>query len=363
MALQLGIVGLPNAGKSTLFTALTRSRVEIAVYPFTTVDPNVGVVPVPDPRLDVIAGITKPKRVVPATIQFVDIAGLVRGAHRGEGLGNQFLAHIREVDVIVHVVRCFPIGEIPHVMGEVDPIRDIEVVNTELALADLGSVERAKEKALSRAKAGDRKASEEVALFEKLIKVLNQGQPVRMLELTQEERKIVDSLKLLTAKPMVYVANVDEGGLNGSSWAAAVHRKAEQEGAQAVTICAKLEAELAELPEEEARQFLQELGVEEAGLVRLIHVGYKLLNLVTFFTTASQEVRAWPIPRGTLAPQAAGRIHSDMERGFIRAEVVHFADLVAAGSIERAREHGLVHLVGKDYIVQDGDIIYFRFAV
>lgn len=363
MALQLGIVGLPNAGKSTLFAALTRMRVDTAIYPFTTIDPNVGVVPVPDPRLDVIAGITKPKRVVPATVQFVDIAGLVRGAHRGEGLGNQFLAHIRDVDAIVHVVRCFPIGDIPHVMGEVDPIRDIAVVNTELALADLAWVERAKERALSRVKAQDRKAGEEVALFERLLDALDKGVPVRALELTQEARKIVEGLRLLTAKPVVYVANVDEEGLAGSPWAAEVHRLARQEGAQAVTICAKLEAELIDLPEGEARQFLKELGIEEAGLTRLVQVGYGLLDLITFFTTASQEVRAWPVPRGTLAPQAAGKIHSDMEKGFIRAEVVRFEDLVAAGSLERAREHGLIHLVGKDYVVQDGDIIYFRFAV
>lgn len=363
MALQLGIVGLPNAGKSTLFAALTRARVEIAIYPFTTIDPNVGIVPVPDPRLEVIAGITKPKRVVPATVQFVDIAGLVRGAHRGEGLGNQFLAHIRDVDAIVHVVRCFPIGGIPHVMGEVNPVRDIAVVNTELALADLAWVERAKERALSRVKAQDRKAWEEVSLFERLLDALDKGVPVRALELTREERKIIEGVKLLTAKPVVYVANVDEEGLTGSPWAAEVHRLARQEGAQAVTICAKLEAELIDLPEGEARKFLKELGIEEAGLTRLIQVGYGLLDLITFFTTASQEVRAWPVPRGTLAPQAAGKIHSDMEKGFIRAEVVHFEDLVAAGSLEKAREHGLVHLAGKEYIVQDGDIIYFRFAV
>lgn len=363
MGLKLGIVGLPNAGKSTLFTALSRTKAEVAIYPFTTIDPNIGVVPVPDPRLDAIAGITKPNRVVPATVQFVDIAGLVRGAHRGEGLGNQFLAHIREVDAIVHVVRCFPAGDVPHVMGEVDPVRDIEVVNMELALADLATVERAKEKVLSRVKAGDRKAGEEVALFERLMEALNRGRPARSLELTQEERKVLNGLKLLTGKPVVYVANVDESGLAGSPLAAAVHRLSEEEGARAVTICAKLEAELADLPEEEAGQFLKELGVEEPGLARLIQIGYSLLDLITFFTTASQEVRAWPVPRGTLAPQAAGKIHSDMERGFIRAEVIRFADLVAAGSLERAREHGLVHLAGKDYVVQDGDIIYFRFAV
>lgn len=362
MMLAIGIVGLPNAGKSTLFNALTCASVEVARYPFTTIAPHHGVVPVPDPRLAAVAAITHPDRVVPATVEFVDIAGLVRGAHRGEGLGNQFLAHIREVDAIAHVVRCFPAPDVPHVEGGVDPIRDIEVVETELALADLATVEREVERARVRVKAHAPTATEGVALLEALAGQLQRGIPLRHLPPDPRLATLVHPFRLLTAKPVVYVANVPEADLPDGSSADEVRRHALAQGAGVVILSAKLEAEATALSMEDAREVLAGFGLEEPGLPRLIQAAYDLLHVVTFFTTASKEVRAWPVPRGTPAPQAAGQIHTDMERGFIRAEVVPWDVLTAAGSMQVARERGLIRIEGKDYAIRDGDVVFFRVA-
>ncbi|MBI4276907.1 MAG: redox-regulated ATPase YchF [Armatimonadetes bacterium] len=364
MSLQVGIVGLPNAGKSTLFNALTRAAVETAAYPFTTIQPNLGVVAVPDPRLAQVAAVTHPKRVVPATIQFVDIAGLVRGAHRGEGLGNQFLSHIREVDALAHVVRCFPLGDVAHPEGSVDPRRDMGIIETELALADLQTLERARERAAGRVKAADRHAREHLSLLDRVAAALNEGRAARALPLRSEERAALRDLRLLTDKPVIYVANVEEDAAGRAHpLADAVHARARESGAGAVTICARLEAEVAALSPEEAREFLAAAGIEEPGLARLIRSAHALLGLVTFFSTASEEVRAWPVPRGTTAQRAAGQIHTDMERGFIRAEAIAWEALVAAGSLHAARERGLMRLEGKEYLVADGDVVHFRFAV
>ncbi len=362
MSLSIGIVGLPNAGKSTLFNALTRARVDVAEYPFTTISPHRGAVPVPDARLAAIASVTRPDRVVPAKVEFVDIAGLVRGAHRGEGLGNQFLAHIREVDALAHLVRCFPAPDVPHVESTLDPIRDVEIVEAELALADLAIIEHELERARGRMKAQDPRAAEDVTHLEALADRLQRGIPLHRLSPNPAWIGLVRPFRLLTLKPVLYVANVADSDLPHGSSADTLQRHASTQGAGLVVLSAKLEAEATDLSEQEAKEILHSFGLEEAGLPRLIHAAYDLLGLVTFFTTASREVRAWPVPRGTQAPQAAGRIHTDMERGFIRAEVVPWDVLTAAGSMQTARERGLVRVEGKDYEIRDGDVIFFRVA-
>ncbi len=363
MGFRCGIVGLPNVGKSTLFNALTRAGIQAENYPFCTIDPNVGVVPVPDPRLERIAGIVRPEKVVPAVMEFVDIAGLVEGASKGEGLGNRFLAHIREVDAVAHVVRCFEDPNVVHVAGRVDPARDIEVIATELALADLETVERAVARVEKQARSGDKEAKARLAVYERLRAALDAGRPARTVELSEEERPVARELHLLTAKPVLYVANVAEDGFEGNPHLETVRRIAADEGAEVVPVCAAVEAELADLTDAERAELLRELGLEEPGLHRLIRAGYRLLGLRTFFTAGPKEVRAWTIRAGATAPEAAGRIHTDFQRGFIRAEVVSYEDFVACGGEQGAREQGRLRLEGKDYVVQDGDVIHFRFNV
>jgi GTP-binding protein YchF len=364
--LEVGIVGLPNVGKSTLFNAITKAGAEAANYPFCTIEPNVGVVDVPDARLDKLTELYNPKRTVPAAMRFVDIAGLVKGAAQGEGLGNKFLAHIREVDAVAQVVRCFEDSNITHVEGNLDPIRDIEIINTELCLADLDTVEKRIERSRKMLKSGDKKFQQEIDLLEKIKTALEDAQPARRVVRDEEELALVKDLNLLTLKPILFVANVSEeevADYEGNSYVAKVKEYAAQEGAEVIVVSAKLEAEIAELPDAEAREFLADLGLNESGLDKLIRASFKLLGLITFLTAGEPEVRAWTITNGTKAPRAAGKIHTDIERGFIRAEVVAYEDLIAAGSLVAAKEKGLVRLEGKDYVMKDGDVVHFRFNV
>jgi len=365
MTLQLGLVGLPNVGKSTLFNALTLAGAAVANYPFTTISPNVGIVPIPDERLQRIAEIIQPERIVPATLRVVDIAGLVRGASKGEGLGNQFLAHIRDVDAIVMVVRCFADETVPHVTSYLDPVEDIETIELELALADLAVMERHLEQVKARAKSRPKDFEEEIAVNERVIAALRAGRPLRQLSLEESEREFLKGVALLTIKPCLYVANVSESELpEGGPLAQKVREKAASQGIETIVLCAPLEAELATWEAAEAKSYLAQVGLSASSLERLIWAGYRLLDYVTFFTTTGgREVRAWTLRRGQTAIQAAASIHSDMERGFIRAEVVAYEDLITAGTLTRARELGRLRLEGRDYVVQDGDIIHIRFAV
>ena len=364
--MKLGIVGLPNVGKSTLFNAITNAGAESANYPFCTIDPNVGMVTVPDERLDFLRDMYAPKKYTPAVIEFVDIAGLVKGASRGEGLGNKFLSHVRMTDAIVHVVRCFDDENVIHVEGGADPLRDIDIINIELIMSDLEMVERRIEKAKKAAK-GDKKYLHEAEVFEALKAHLDSGLSARSFECGEDDGELIRTAELLTIKPVIYAANMDEAsfaaGYEDNAYYQAVKDFADREGSQVLAICAKTEQEIAELPEDEKAMFLEELGIEESGLSRLIRCSYSLLGLISFLTAGSDEVRAWTIRKGTKAPQAAGKIHSDFERGFIRAEVIAFDDLKACGSMAAAREKGLIRSEGKEYVMKDGDVVTYRFNV
>ncbi|MGA0024397.1 MAG: redox-regulated ATPase YchF [Burkholderiales bacterium] len=364
MSLKCGIVGLPNVGKSTLFNALTKAGIAAENYPFCTIEPNVGIVEVPDPRLHVLAAIVKPEKVVPAVVEFVDIAGLVAGASKGEGLGNQFLANIRETDAIAHVVRCFEDENVVHVAGKIDPLDDIETINTELALSDLAAVERhlAKSAKLARA-GGDKEAARLVAVLEKCQAALNEAKPVRALDFYAEELELLKPLCLITAKPTMYVANVREGGFSDNPHLAAVQALGAREKAPVVAVCAAIEAEIADMDDADKAIFLQDMGMQEPGLNRVISAGYTLLGLQTYFTAGVKEVRAWTIHRGDTAPRAAAAIHTDFEKGFIRAEVIAYDDFVAGKGEQGAKEAGKMRLEGKDYVVKDGDVMHFRFNV
>lgn len=364
MGIQCGIVGLPNVGKSTIFNAITSAGAEAANYPFCTIEPNVGVVSVPDPRLDALSTIVRPQRILPTVMEFLDIAGLVKGASKGEGLGNQFLGHIRQVDAIAHIVRCFEDENVVHVDGSIDPLRDIEVIQTELNLSDLEVVEKRIGRTEKQAKSGDKKMQEELALLLKLREWLNSGKPARLADLSDEERRAMRNLQLITSRPVLYVANVSEDDLDGSHpFVAQVRQHAKTEGAGVVVICGKIEAEIAELQAEEKGAFLAELGLAESGLDRMIRAAYDLLGLLTYFTAGVKEVRAWTVRQGAKAPEAAGVIHTDFEKGFIRAEVIAYADYVACGGETGAKEKGLLRLEGKEYVVRDGDVMHFRFNV
>jgi GTP-binding protein YchF len=363
MGIKCGIVGLPNVGKSTLFNALTKAGIAAANFPFCTIDPNVGVVPVPDPRLGALSDIVKPQKVIPTSMEFVDIAGLVAGASKGEGLGNKFLAHIREVDAIAHVVRCFEHSDIVHVAGKVDPISDIETIDTELALADLESVEKALNRVERAAKAADKEALAKRPVLQKLAATLNEGKPARAAGLDEDEKALVRDLFLLTLKPLMYIANVLENGFTDNPHLDKVRARAAVEGAEVVPVCAAIEEELSQLEDADRDAFLQDMGLDEPGLNRVIRAGYKLLGLQTYFTAGVKEVRAWQVKIGATAPQAAGVIHTDFERGFIRAETIAYDDFIKYKGEAGARDVGRLRLEGKDYIVKEGDVLHFRFNV
>ncbi len=363
MGIKCGIVGLPNVGKSTLFNALTKAGIAAANFPFCTIDPNVGVVPVPDPRLGQLAEIVKPQKVIPTAVEFVDIAGLVAGASKGEGLGNKFLAHIREVDAIAHVVRCFEHADIVHVAGKIDPLADIETIDTELALADLESVDKALQRAERAAKANDKEALARRPVLQKLVAVLNEGRPARAAGLDEEEKALVRDLFLLTLKPLMYIANVKEDGFVGNPHLEAVRRRAAAEGAEVVPVCAAIEEELSQLDDADRDAFLHDMGLDEPGLNRVIRAAYRLLGLQTYFTAGVKEVRAWTVKKGATAPQAAGVIHTDFERGFIRAETIAFEDFLKYRGESGARDAGKLRLEGKEYLVKEGDVLHFRFNV
>lgn len=363
MGFKCGIVGLPNVGKSTLFNCLTKAEIAAENYPFCTIEPNVGMVPVPDTRLAALAEIVSPDKVVPTMMQFVDIAGLVAGASKGEGLGNKFLSHIRETDAIAHIVRCFVDDDVTHVSGKVDPLSDIETIDTELVLADLDAAERALDRTARQTRSGDKDAKRLAAMLERVVAHLGAGEPLRTLELEPDERQVLKTWQFITAKPVLYVANVDDSAAADNEMVEKVRARAAAENAEVVVLCAAMEAELAELSAEDQAEFLAELGQTEPGLNRLIRAGYQLLDLLTFFTAGPKEVRAWTVRKGSTAPQAAGRIHTDFEKGFIRAEVTAYDDYIAARGETGAKAAGKLRLEGRDYVVHEGDVMHFRFNV